>query len=58
MEYIRPDEWQEMSWERVMLDVRTPAEFERAHLSGARNLPLFTNDERAEVGTLVQTGKF
>ncbi|MEQ8703670.1 MAG: tRNA 2-selenouridine(34) synthase MnmH [Phaeodactylibacter sp.] len=35
-----------------LLDVRTPAEFEEAHIPGAQNLPLFSNEERAEVGTL------
>jgi tRNA 2-selenouridine synthase len=34
-----------------ILDVRTPAEFERGHIPAARNLPLFTNEERAIVGT-------
>ncbi len=33
-------------------DVRSPAEFEHGHIPGAFNLPLFTNDERAVVGTL------
>lgn len=33
-------------------DVRTPAEFEKGHISGAQNLPLFTNEERAVIGTL------
>lgn len=37
---------------RVLLDVRTPAEFEQGHIPGAINLPLFSNEERAEVGTL------
>ncbi|MCB0639369.1 MAG: tRNA 2-selenouridine(34) synthase MnmH [Lewinella sp.] len=37
---------------RPLLDVRTPAEFAHGHLVGAQNLPLFTNAERAEVGTL------
>jgi len=36
----------------VVLDVRTPAEFEKAHIPGARNLPLFTNEERAIIGTI------
>ncbi len=35
-----------------VLDVRTPAEFEKGHLPGAVNLPLFSNEERAVVGTL------
>jgi tRNA 2-selenouridine synthase len=32
-------------------DVRTPAEFEQGHICGAHNLPLFTNEERVQVGT-------
>ena len=35
----------------VIIDVRTPAEFEQGHIIGAFNLPLFTNEERAIVGT-------
>ena len=38
--------------ERTILDVRTPAEFEKGHIPGAKNLPLFSDEERAEVGTL------
>ena len=36
---------------RSLIDVRTPAEFARGHIPGALNLPLFTNEERAVVGT-------
>ena len=36
----------------VILDVRTPAEFARGHIPGAHNLPLFSNEERAIVGTI------
>lgn len=35
-----------------VLDVRTPAEFEKGHIPGAFNLPLFDNEERAVIGTL------
>jgi tRNA 2-selenouridine synthase len=39
-------------------DVRTPAEFARGHIPGALQLPLFSNEERAEVGKLyLQRGK-
>ena len=42
----------------AIFDVRTPAEYEAGHLPGAHNLPLFSNDERAEVGTLYnQSGR-
>lgn len=34
-----------------LLDTRTPAEFEKGHIPGAFNLPLFSNEERAMVGT-------
>lgn len=34
-----------------MADVRTPAEFEQGHIPGAHNIPLFTNEERVQVGT-------
>lgn len=35
-----------------IIDVRTPAEFEKGHIPGAFNIPLFDNDERVVVGTL------
>lgn len=35
-----------------IIDVRSPAEFEAGHIPGALNIPLFSNEERAEVGTL------
>lgn len=35
----------------TLLDVRSPGEFAHGHLPGAINLPLFTNEERAVVGT-------
>lgn len=34
-----------------LIDVRSPAEFNKAHIPGAVNIPLFNNDERAQVGT-------
>ena len=36
----------------VILDVRSPGEFESGHIKGAVSWPLFTNSERAEIGTL------
>ena len=35
----------------IIIDVRSPAEYEHAHIPGAVNLPLFDNDERAMIGT-------
>lgn len=34
-----------------VIDVRTPLEFVHAHIPGAHNLPIFSNDERVQVGT-------
>ena len=34
-----------------LLDVRSPGEYEQAHIPGAKNLPLFSNEERAAVGS-------
>ena len=42
----------------VFVDVRSPAEFSEDHIPGAVNIPLFSNEERAIVGTLYkQVGK-
>lgn len=35
-----------------VIDVRSPGEFALGHIPGATNLPLFTDEERARVGTL------
>jgi tRNA 2-selenouridine synthase len=41
-----------------IVDVRSPAEFAQGHIPGALNLPLFSDEERACVGTLyVQKGR-
>ena len=36
----------------VVFDVRSPGEFAQGHIPGAINLPLFSDSERAEVGTI------
>ena len=41
----------------LVVDVRTPLEYEEDHIPGAINVPLLTNEERVEIGTLYkQTG--
>ncbi len=35
-----------------LIDVRSPSEYRAGHIPGAVNVPLFTDDERAIVGTL------
>jgi tRNA 2-selenouridine synthase len=34
-----------------LADVRTPTEFKNGHIPGAKNIPLFSDEERAKVGT-------
>jgi tRNA 2-selenouridine synthase len=41
-----------------VIDVRSPGEYAHAHIPGAINIPLFDNEERAQVGTKYkQTGR-
>lgn len=40
------------------IDVRSPVEFAQGHIPGAINIPLFEDEERAEIGTIYkQVGK-
>lgn len=42
-----------------IIDVRSPAEYDEDHISGAISAPVLSNEERARVGTLyVQTSSF
>jgi tRNA 2-selenouridine synthase len=34
-----------------LVDVRSPIEFEKGHIPNAINVPIFSNEERAEIGT-------
>ena len=34
-----------------VIDVRSPSEFKKGHIPGAINVPLFSDEERAIVGT-------
>ncbi len=45
------DPFLELGKNYPVLDVRSPAEFDHAHIPGAHNLPLFTDEERKVVGT-------
>lgn len=45
------EEFLQLSTSHPVLDVRSPGEFERAHIPGAYSLPLFTDEERKVVGT-------
>ena len=55
---INIEEFLKLSETHPVLDVRTPAEFQQGHIPGAINFPIFTNEERAIIGTLYkQQGK-
>ena len=41
----------ELSYQYPVLDVRSPGEYNHAHIPGAYSLPLFTDEERKVVGT-------
>jgi len=46
------------SEDHLIIDVRSPLEYEKGHVPGAKNIALFTNNERSVVGTLYkQEGK-
>jgi tRNA 2-selenouridine synthase len=48
----------ELSQEMPLLDVRSPGEFRKGHIPGAVSFPLFSDEERAVIGTLYkQEGK-
>jgi tRNA 2-selenouridine synthase len=52
MERVAINEFLTLMNEYPAFDVRTPKEFRQGHIPGAVNLPIFTNDERAIVGTI------
>ncbi len=52
------DQYLQLSQTLPIVDVRSPAEFEKGHIPGAINIPIFSNEERAKVGTVYkQQGK-
>ncbi|MBK8492161.1 MAG: tRNA 2-selenouridine(34) synthase MnmH [Saprospirales bacterium] len=52
VERLKIEDFLTMARDRVILDVRTPSEFEQGHIPGASNFPLFSDEERVEIGTL------
>ncbi len=51
IERITIDKFLELAGQYPVFDVRSPGEYVHAHFPGANSLPLFTNEERALVGT-------
>lgn len=52
MSRLQAKEFLERSIEIPIIDVRTPKEFEEGHITGAYNVPIFSNKERVIIGTL------
>ncbi len=48
---ITIEEFLVLAKQHPVLDVRSPGEYNHAHISGAHSLPLFTDEERKVVGT-------
>ena len=49
---ISIEEYLEIRNDVAIIDVRSPAEFEKGHIPGATSIPLFDNEERAIIGTI------
>lgn len=45
-------EFVQLAREIPVLDVRSPGEYEKGHVCNAHSFPLFSNNERAEIGTM------
>ncbi|WP_116105496.1 tRNA 2-selenouridine(34) synthase MnmH [Lewinella sp. IMCC34191] len=52
MKTLTAEDYFSLAERPVLLDVRSPGEFRSGHAPGAVSLPLFSDEERAEVGTL------
>ena len=48
----RTVEYRDLKGDYVLVDVRTNGEYEEATINGAINIPLFSNEERAVIGTV------
>lgn len=51
IEKINVDQFLHLAKQHLVIDVRSPGEYNHAHIPGAYSLPLFSDEERAAVGT-------
>jgi tRNA 2-selenouridine synthase len=49
---ISIETWLTLPTNHLLIDVRSPSEFKQAHIPGAYNLPLLSDEERKIIGTL------
>jgi tRNA 2-selenouridine synthase len=52
MQVLPPEEFLLKANTTPVIDVRSPGEYDEGHITGAINIPMFTDDERAVVGTI------
>lgn len=52
MQILSPKEFLLKSMDIPVIDVRSPGEFNNGHIAGAINIPMFSDEERAVVGTI------
>jgi len=52
---ISLNEFLDLSKTHTVFDVRSESEYAHAHIPGALSLPIFTDSERAEIGTMYHT---
>ena len=50
--FVPIEEFIQLAKTATVVDVRAPAEFAQGHIPGAVSLPLFDDEQRAEIGTL------
>lgn len=51
--YFKPEALNKLLESEIpLLDVRSPSEFKQGHIEGAISFPLFSDEERSEVGTI------
>ncbi|MDY0360775.1 MAG: tRNA 2-selenouridine(34) synthase MnmH [Desulforegulaceae bacterium] len=49
---INPIEFIKKSKNELIIDVRSPLEYQRGHIPGALNIPIFDNEQRKDIGTI------
>ena len=52
MEYLDPISFINDLQEIPVIDVRSPVEYNKGHITGALNIPVFSDEERSEIGSL------
>ena len=52
MEYINPKSFIHDLPDIPIVDVRSPNEYNKGHITGAINIPIFLDDERSKIGTI------